>query len=234
MRRRHRETPHAHMTDVDAAAELWDACADLTGGLHPRRPPTAATEDSLSNVAANPEFAPLPVVACLITVVRRRRAEGPMPNLPQGVYGGSPGSSSCSSRRRPWGPRRPAVIRPADGNSCMGISARRPAQFVADVRGGDRRLNIGEGAMDISGEKRQTGQGIPRLPDTSFHFSRRSADGQESSPNVPRNVLQEAAFCFALAGFADLFAGNSRGYSRTQNAPIVSADRFRVVMTCAL
>ncbi|MGW0056573.1 SDR family NAD(P)-dependent oxidoreductase [Nocardia nova] len=29
--RPHRETPHAHMTDVDTAAELWDACADLTG-----------------------------------------------------------------------------------------------------------------------------------------------------------------------------------------------------------
>ncbi|MFF0453491.1 SDR family NAD(P)-dependent oxidoreductase [Nocardia africana] len=29
--RPHRETPHAHMTDVGVAAELWAACADLTG-----------------------------------------------------------------------------------------------------------------------------------------------------------------------------------------------------------
>ncbi|WP_146165272.1 MULTISPECIES: hypothetical protein [Nocardia] len=105
---------------------------------------------------------------------------------------------------------------------------------MADVRGRDRRLSIGEGAMKISGEKRQIRQGIFRLPDNPFHFSRRSADGEESSPNIPRDVLREAAFYFMLAAFADLFAGNSRGYSRTQNAPIVSADRFRVVMTCAL
>lgn len=88
--------------------------------------------------------------------------------------------------------------------------------------------------MKISGEKRQIGQGTIRLPDNPFHFSHRFVDGEESSPNIPRDVLWEAAFYFMLAAFADLFAGNSRGYSRTQNAPIVSADRFRVVMTCAL
>jgi hypothetical protein len=53
------------------------------------------------------------------------------------------------------------------------------------------------------------------------------------SPEIPPNVLREAVFYFILAGRADLFAENRRGYSRTQNALIVSADRFRVVMTCA-
>ncbi|PPJ17341.1 hypothetical protein C5E44_15860 [Nocardia nova] len=36
--RPHREIFHAHMTDVDTAAELWDACADLTG-VDPMRCP---------------------------------------------------------------------------------------------------------------------------------------------------------------------------------------------------
>lgn len=105
---------------------------------------------------------------------------------------------------------------------------------MADVRGRNRRLISGERTMKISGEKRQIRQRSPRFKDSPFHISRKSAGSTEISPNISRNVLLAAAFCLTLGDSADLFAGNGRGYSRTQNAPIVSADRFRVVMTCAL
>ncbi|MBF4996621.1 hypothetical protein IRT45_05565 [Nocardia sp. BSTN01] len=68
---------------------------------------------------------------------------------------------------------------------------------------------------------------MPNLP------TRAPSASTELSSEIPPNVLREIAFYFILAGFADLFAENRPGYSRTQNAPIVSADRFRVVMTCA-
>ncbi|WP_146161221.1 hypothetical protein [Nocardia sp. MDA0666] len=104
---------------------------------------------------------------------------------------------------------------------------------MADVRGRDRRLMISEGAMNNSAERRQIGQRKPSFSGQPVSLSRAPSGSTELSPEIPPNVLREAVFYFILAGLADLFAENRRGYSRTQNAPIVSADRFRVVMTCA-
>ncbi|WP_167331886.1 hypothetical protein [Nocardia cerradoensis] len=122
---------------------------------------------------------------------------------------------------------------PAHQDSRMGISPRRPARFVAGVRGRDRRLMIDEGAMNNSVQRRQIGQRNRCFSGHPVSLRRELSDSTELSPEIPPNVLQETVFYLILADSADLFAEIRPGYSRTQNAPIVSADRFRVVMTCA-
>ncbi|WP_216893931.1 hypothetical protein [Nocardia alni] len=52
--------------------------------------------------------------------------------------------------------------------------------------------------------------------------------------SITPNILRENIFYSTPAVFVDLFAENRHGYSRKRNAPIVSADRFRVVVTGAM